>query len=60
MSNIEKEVNESIANRLQRMVLNNNDKIETNKREFAKLTREQTVLKRERVKLSAMVKEQQQ
>lgn len=57
MSNIESEVNESLAQRLKSMINQNNFKIEQNKRAFEKLTREQTTLKRERAKLSKMVKE---
>ena len=57
MYNVETEVNESIAQRLKKMINQNNLKIEQNKWAFDKLTKEQTILKRERAKLTGMVKE---
>ena len=57
MNNVETEVNESIAQRLKKMINQNNLKIDQNKWAFDKLAKEQTILKRERAKLTGMVKE---
>jgi len=53
--NIKKEVANRIQKLLQDELTNCNNKIRRNKYEFEKLAREQTILKRERVKLTKLI-----